>query len=386
MITLGRRSGPVATVSEPVGALTGDFFRLSMEPSAVLGSGGELLDVNSAWAQVVGSSPDAVVGSRIIDHVHHDDVSRAGYAIERLGRGEMVEGLRIRIVHGDGGHRWMEWLARPVADTGRSVATFRDITSVRKTEDSLRRARDEAMRASRSKSDFLSRMSHELRTPLNSIIGFGQLLEMEDLTSQQAQHVSYILKSGRHLLDLINEVLDVVRIEGGNMKMSVEPVVLADALTVAVEMTRPLATARTIEVSCDLPSRGMAVVADEQRLLQVLLNLLSNAIKYSEPGDAVSVTTEASGGTVIIAVTDTGPGISDSDQEKLFTPFERLDADNSDVEGSGIGLPVARALSREMGGTLTVSSQLGVGSTFCLELLEVVDNGAVDDGAVDDRI
>src|SRR3989454_62660 len=231
-----------------------------------------------------------------------------------------------------------------------------------------RRAEEEADRANRAKSDFLSRMSHELRTPLNGILGFAQLLQMESLPADQEESVTHILKAGRHLLGLINEVLDISRIEAGRLQLSLEPVPVGDTLRGAVDLVRPLAAQRDIELVAEVADDHRHVLADRQRLQQVLLNLLSNAVKYNRTRGAVAVSgEERSGGRLRMLVTDTGHGISPDKLERLFTPFDRLGAEGTGIEGTGLGLALSRHLVEVMGGTLDVTSQVGVGSTFAVE-------------------
>jgi signal transduction histidine kinase/ActR/RegA family two-component response regulator len=234
----------------------------------------------------------------------------------------------------------------------------------------LRRAQEAADRANRSTSEFLSRMSHELRTPLNAVLGFSQLLEMDNLTEPQRDAVAHIRKSGAHLLELINEVLDISRVESGNMALSPEPVAVADLVTDSVDLVRPLASERGIEVVVARSDAFDAyVLADRQRAKQVLLNLLSNAVKYNRQRGTVAVSCEVpDGGPVRIAVTDTGPGIRPEQVDLLFVPFERLGAEQTEVEGTGIGLALSRNLAEAMGGALTVETTPGRGSTFTLEL------------------
>jgi len=232
-----------------------------------------------------------------------------------------------------------------------------------------RRAEEEADRANRAKSDFLSRMSHELRTPLNGILGFGQLLEMESLPADQEESVAHILKAGRHLLGLINEVLDISRIEAGHLQLSVEPVPVGETLRAAIDLVRPLAAQRDIELGDKVAGDYRHVLADRQRLQQVLLNLLSNAVKYNRTRGAVAVSCEERpGGRLRILVMDTGHGISPDKLERLFTPFDRLGAEGTGIEGTGLGLALSKHLVEVMGGTLDVTSQVGVGSTFAVEL------------------
>jgi signal transduction histidine kinase/CheY-like chemotaxis protein len=228
------------------------------------------------------------------------------------------------------------------------------------------RARAEAERASGAKSEFLSRMSHELRTPLNAVLGFSQLLGMDDLDQRQREAVDQINKGGRHLLELINEVLDIARIEAGQISLSMEAVDLGDVLDEIVGLVRPLAAERRITVQA-LAIEG-TVLADRQRLKQILLNLLSNAVKYDRPGGSVRVDVIASPQAHRIRVSDTGPGIAPALLERLFTPFDRLGAEASGVEGTGVGLALSRRLAEAMGGTMGVETQPGRGSTFWVEL------------------
>jgi len=241
-----------------------------------------------------------------------------------------------------------------------------------RAKDEAERAKDEAERANRAKSEFLSRMSHELRTPLNAVLGFGQLLEMDDLNAEQHDSVGQILKGGRHLLDLINEVLDIARIEVGRIALSLEPVGVDDAVLGAVDLIRPLASERGVRLGTEVPDALGYVTADRQRLKQVLLNLLSNAVKYNRPGGSVTVRClRAAGGEVRIEVIDDGPGIAPEYLNRLFVPFERLGAESSGVEGTGLGLALSKRLVEVMGGALEVDTAPGRGSTFSLSLPSV---------------
>ena len=250
------------------------------------------------------------------------------------------------------------------------LATEIDRTSALLTERAagLLAARDEANRANKAKSEFLSRMSHELRTPLNAILGFGQLLQIDGLEPKHREDVDQIVKAGRHLLDLINEVLDIARVEAGRLTLSLEPVSIDEAIREAVELIQPLAVERALSI--DVPdSDGLYVHADRQRLKQVLLNLLSNAVKYNVERGTVTVEgRRAEGGRVSITVTDTGIGIASGRVDQLFAPFDRLDADKRGVSGTGLGLALSKALLEAMGGSISVTSEVGKGSVFTIDL------------------
>jgi CheY-like chemotaxis protein/nitrogen-specific signal transduction histidine kinase len=244
------------------------------------------------------------------------------------------------------------------------------VTDRARIEKALREAKEEADRANHAKSDFLSRMSHELRTPLNSILGFGQLLDRQSPTERQRPRIRYILSAGRHLLNLINEVLDISRIEAGNLQLSLEPVCVEEAIGEALDLMRPLAAERSIGVA-PFSSLDPAtyVLADRQRLKQVLLNLLSNAVKYTSRRGSVTVSfTDSGKGSTRILVRDTGAGIPVEKLARLFTPFDRLGAEQSTVEGTGLGLALCQRLVQAMQGSIGVNSTLGNGSTFWLEL------------------
>ena len=252
---------------------------------------------------------------------------------------------------------------------GRIAQVSRDVTLERTAEREITAAREEAEAANRAKTEFLSRMSHELRTPLNAIIGFAQILELDGLDERQAEGVDQILKGGRHLLELINEVLDISRIESGQLGISVEPVLVRDAVSEAISLIGPLAEERRIRLRSSIADDGLWVLADRQRLKQVLLNLLANAVKYGRAdGTAVLSCSRADAGRLRFTVADDGPGIAPELQERLFAPFERLGAEASPVEGTGLGLALSRALVAGMGGSMGMDSRPGEGTTFWFEL------------------
>lgn len=295
--------------------------------------------------------------------------------LDRVRKGESIDHYATRRRAKDGRIIDVSITISPLRDSTGTVigasTIARDITDSKRLQEELRAATKAAEEANLAKSEFLSRMSHELRTPLNAILGFGQLLEMEPLTADQQESVEQMVKGGRHLLELIDEVLDLSRIETGSMRLSLEPVPVERVVHDATELIRPLANARGLRLRTELGEdmKDRHVMADQQRLGQVLLNLLSNAVKYNVEHGTVSITALNDGpGGVRIGVTDTGPGIPDEKIPLLFTPFERLGADEGQVEGTGLGLTVSKNLTEAMGGTLEVDTMSGSGTTFWVEL------------------
>jgi len=233
----------------------------------------------------------------------------------------------------------------------------------------LQEANEQLRAANQAKSEYLSRMSHELRTPLNAILGFAQLLELEDLGEEPRDNLRYILSAARHLLELINEVLDIAAIEAGRLPLSLEPVAVADVVAEGVSLIRPLADQHGILLASPTPSCATHILGDRQRLKQIVLNLLSNAVKYNREGGSVQLACErVDGERLRIKVTDTGPGIPPDAIERLFVPFERLSNEQGSIEGTGLGLPLSKRLAEAMGGTLQVESAVDQGSTFWVEL------------------
>jgi signal transduction histidine kinase len=251
----------------------------------------------------------------------------------------------------------------------RSVMTERE-----HVERELTLAKESAEKANRAKSDFLARMSHELRTPLNAVLGFAQLLEFDELAEEQTQSVQHILKAGRHLLTLIDELLDVSRIEAGTMVLALKPVDPFSVLDETVKIMQPMAETYEVRLALETPSAAeLTVVADPQRLKQVMLNLLSNSIKYNRLGGQVKVSCQALDDSLVrLEVRDTGVGISAEKMKRLFMPFDRLGAEQTDIEGSGIGLTLTKYLVEAMHGNLSLQSEQGQGTTVWVDLPRMI--------------
>ncbi|HSJ48597.1 MAG TPA: PAS domain S-box protein [Gammaproteobacteria bacterium] len=252
------------------------------------------------------------------------------------------------------------------------TGVVRDISARKRAEEDLIAAREAAEAASRAKSEFLSSMSHELRTPMNAILGFGQLLQEDALSEDQAQSVQEILYAGHHLLDLINDVLDLSSIEAGKLSANIESISLQPMVENCLATMRSIAVQRNIELTCNV-SCDCYLQGDPRRLRQVLLNLLSNAIKYNREGGRVWVDCEARQGDVSrITIRDSGIGIASKAMVRLFRPFERLESAYSGIEGAGIGPALSKRLVEAMQGNIGASSTEGEGSCFWIELPRAV--------------
>jgi signal transduction histidine kinase/CheY-like chemotaxis protein len=303
--------------------------------------------------------------------VHEEDRPALLAQREASAQSRQMWTSQFRARAGAGPWRQHRLQAQPYAEPdGRMVwyGTIVDATEQVAVEDA-ERERDAAERANRSKSEFLARMSHELRTPLNAIIGFSQLLDAEPgLGDAQAhQRLGIIHTAGQQLLTLIDEVLDISRIESGRMHLDLAPVALGPLVEQVCQTLEPARLARGLTLSLStLPAQ--AALADASRLQQVLNNLVSNAIKYTRDAGWVAVEVVAQGTRVQLRVRDNGPGLTPAQQQQLFQPFNRLGAERSRVQGTGLGLVITRHLVESMGGSLSVHSEVGQGSCFTVDL------------------
>ncbi len=331
-------------------------------------------------SEIYRTTPDKVSydASIVFTRLHPDDFDGVVASIQASAKDLTLWKHDYRVKFDDGIIRWVSGNAKPQRETDGTIlwhGFLTDITERKQAEEKINEARKDAEKANLAKSEFLSRMSHELRTPMNSILGFAQLLGMGELTVKQKKGVNHILGSGRHLLTLIDEVLDISRIEAGKLSLLTEPVYLNGVINEMIDTVRPLALAQqlTLEFENSLENQHF-VAADRKRLKQVLINLLNNAVKYNRQGGSIRIVTttipqnEVGIVYVRISISDTGYGISSADIPKLFIPFERIGAENTSTEGAGLGLSIVKKLIDVMHGLVGVDSIEGQGSTFWIDL------------------
>jgi PAS domain S-box-containing protein len=334
----------------------------------------EMLYVSPSAAEVYGVplAEGEADPTAYLRNVDADDFKVVMAMLNDVSRRQKGGEVEFRVHHPTRGLRWMRARARPVTGPGgelRIAMVVNDVTDDRQLEEELVRARDVAEEANARKNEFLSQMSHELRTPLNAILGFSQLLELDErrLDADQVDHVRQIRRAGQHLLDLINDILDMTRIERGVVTLTPEPLEIGPIARQVGQLLEIQAQVRSITIDVSNAGGDAVVVADRQRLTQVLINLVGNAVKYNRVGGRVDLSWRRVDDRVHIGVADTGAGMSAPDLERLFTPFERLGRAET-IEGTGIGLALSRQLVHAMGGTITVDSAVGVGTTFVVSL------------------
>ena len=342
---------------------------------------------NPAAERIFGYVRDEVIGQNVKMlmpepyHSEHDN-----YLAHHLETGEnKVIGIGREVIgrRKDGSVFPMDLAVSPMSVDGNPmfVGLVRDITQRNQTRQALQEAKEVAEKANQAKSEFLSSMSHELRTPMNAILGFAQLLQDnpdEPLSDEQAECIHHILKGGSHLLELINEVLDMARIEAGKVTLSIEPLHPGDLINACLDLVRTMGEKRGIRIHDLSVGRGLpALMADYTRLKQVLLNLLSNAIKYNRAQGEIWLDCQpADHGLLRISVRDTGDGLPKSRRAEVFAPFNRLGAEGGAIEGTGIGLTIAKQLIELMDGRIDFTSEVGKGSTFWVDL-PLADEGAM---------
>lgn len=322
-----------------------------------------------------------------ISKVHADDQQFLRSSISICIDNGSEYDVEYRVIWQDGSTHWLHETGNVERDKSghpiRMLGVVRDITIQQKYEAALVEAREEAEKANRAKSEFLSRMSHELRTPLNSILGFSQLLLFNyenNLTEDQIDNLGEIQKAGKHLLNLVNEVLDLAKIEARQENFQMAPVSPREVMTESLALVTPLFDQRNITiVDHSQEMSDIRVLAEQTRLKQVIVNLLTNASKYAKDGAVVEMgCDEVAENRVRFFVKDNGPGISSNKQKELFQAFNRLGLENSRIEGTGIGLVIAKNIIEQMHGKMGVDSKLGMGSCFWFELRQAHTLSSID--------
>ena len=335
---------------------------------------GRPLWFNQRWLACTGRTLAAELQHTWADRMHPDDLARCLQAYQQAAARRAPFELEYRVPCADGRLAWVadHGTTRWASDGGFEGYTCYgwDITERKAAQQALAAARDEAERLSRAKSEFLSRMSHELRTPLNAVLGFAQLLAgdtAEPLTPRQHERVQELRRGGAHLLELINDVLDLARIEAGTLRLQPQAVALDCVVRECEALVAPLLLQHGVQLLVQGPE-PRHVLADPTRLRQVVLNLLSNAAKYNRRGGTARLVWADAGERLRLEVHDEGAGLTPAQQARLFSPFERLGAEHGPVEGTGIGLALSKWLVERMGGAIGVCSSPGAGSCFWVEL------------------
>ncbi|MEM9462647.1 MAG: ATP-binding protein, partial [Myxococcota bacterium] len=349
------------------------FFSMSLDMLCIAGTDGYFKELNPTWEQVLGYSQQELLAHPYIERVHPEDHEATIAEAQKLAAGghetiSFVNRYRTK----DGNYVWLSWAARvsPSGDTLLAVA--RDITELKTVAERSREATMAAQMANRAKSEFLANMSHELRTPLNSIIGFSRILgrnRAKTLDDSQLDYIGRINKSGIHLLNLINDVLDISKVEAGRLEVVDEEVNLGQIVEEVTQEMMPQVTHKGISLLVEIPGDLVRLRGDAKRLQQIVTNLVGNAIKFTDQGAVWVRVIAREGRATRVDVIDSGIGISPDHQKRIFEPFAQADGTTARrYGGTGLGLSISHALAQMMGFSLVVDSEPGQGSTFSLLL------------------
>jgi len=357
---------------------TRSLIESNIDALMVADPSGIITDVNRQMESLTGSTRDELIGAPFKNYF--TDPERAEASIKLVLIEKKLTNYELTVRARDGRETVVSYNATTLYDRDRKLqgmlAVARDVTERKRLDHELESARSVAEKANLAKSEFLSSMSHELRSPLNAILGFAQLMESDSPapTLAQKESIAQILKAGWHLLTLINEILDLAKVEPGAVRLSREPVALAEVMLECQSMIEPLAQQRGIHMTLPRFEKPYFVLADRTRLKQILINLLSNAVKYNSKQGTVSVDcSESTPGRIRVSIRDTGAGLYPEQLAQLFQAFNRLGQEAGGEEGTGIGLVVAKRLVEMMGGVIGVESTVGVGSVFWFELISVAE-------------
>ena len=360
------------------------FFTLSLDMLCIANLEGRFTRLNPAFSHTLGFTLEELMARPFVDFIHPDDRAATLQEVAKLSHGELTVDFENRYECKDGSWKWLSWKAHPFPEEGLMYASARDITARKVAENKLREAIVEADAANRAKSRFLANMSHEIRTPMNSILGYCQLMLRDpNLGTDARENLGIIHRSGDHLLKLINDILDMAKIEAGHTELRPTVFSLPSLLDTVVSMFRLRAEVKGLHFEVLIEGEPVQyVMADEVRLRQVLINLLGNAIKFTEAGHIklnVSLRQLSSHKLWFTArVEDTGIGVAEEEQKGLFQPFSQSNVSLNTQLGTGLGLAISREYARLMGGDITFESKVGVGSSFRFEVpIEEGDSGLV---------
>jgi PAS domain S-box-containing protein len=361
------------------------FLNLSVDMFCVAGFDGFFKNVNPSWQNTLGFTEEELLQKPYMEFIHPDDRQATVAKAEGLENGEVTLAFENRYLCKDGSYKWLLWNAVSVPERKVIYAVARDITERKRSEEErqkfmvsletanreLELRNREVERATQLKSKFLASMSHELRTPLNAIVGFSDLLAEEtagQLNAKQQRFVNHIKQGSAHLLQLINDILDLSKIEAGQLELRCEQFLVKEALPEVLSTIRPLAMAKNIQVQQKLGT-DRPVYADRVRFKQILYNLLSNAVKFTPKGGRIEIDCFESVNQVCLSVTDTGIGIRPEDQQIVFEEFRQVEGSPDAVnEGTGLGLAITKRLVEQQGGKISLSSEPGKGSRFTFTL------------------